>query len=101
MRKRTEKRAAARNAVKLAKDRVRLAALEDGGSPDRPIWVSSASLVEPAALALGCSACGGPVRLLEHEAKAFGAQLLRVVHASCIDCGHRRSVYVGLRDPRN
>ncbi len=101
MRKRTQKRAAARDAVKLAKDRVRLAALEEGGSAARPIWVVSASLVEPTALGLGCPACGGPVRLQEHEAKPFGAQLLRVVHAGCIDCGHRRTVYIGLRDPLN
>ena len=42
-RSRTERREREREAKKLAEARVKLAALEPGGAPDRPVEVTSAS----------------------------------------------------------
>lgn len=100
-RSRTERREADRSAVKLAEARLKLAALESGGSPERPIDVSSASIVEPHAAGLECAACGGPTRVLEHSAvtipDASGSpRALRVVHVRCTRCGVERNIYFRL-----
>src|SRR5689334_697049 len=57
-RARTERREAARDAVKMAVARMKLAALEPGGAEDRPIEVTSASIIEPHASSMICPACG-------------------------------------------
>jgi hypothetical protein len=99
-RPRTERREAVRDAEKLARVRLKLAALEPGGAPDRPIEVTSASIIEPHASSMVCAACGNlGVRVEEHVAKtvegASGepARRLRVVHVTCQRCGTRREVY--------
>ena len=99
-RSRTERREAARDAAKLARARVKLAALEAGGAPDRPIEVASASIIEPHAASMACAACGAPnVRVEEHVALTLPgdggepARRLRVVHVICPRCGTRREVY--------
>ena len=93
-RSRTERREAERKAVKLAKARVKLATLEAGGGPDRPIEVSSASVVEPHAEGLPCAACGEAVRVEEHVADTRTG--LRVARVRCKLCGARRDVYFRL-----
>ena len=99
-RPRTERREAARDAEKLARVRVKLAALEPGGGPDRPIEVTSASIIESHASSMVCAACGNPgVRVEDHVAKTLEgapgepARRLRVVHIMCQRCGTRREVY--------
>jgi hypothetical protein len=99
-RARTERREAARDAAKTAQARMKLAALEPGGAPDRPIEVTSASIIEPHASSMPCAACGNSgVRVDEHVAKTIEgkdgepARRLRVVHAVCPRCGTRREIY--------
>ena len=93
-RPRTERREAARDAAKMARARMRLAALEPGGAPDRPIEVTSASIIEPHASSMPCPACGSQgQRVEEHVAQTIEGSRLRVVHASCPRCGMRREIY--------
>jgi len=93
-RPRTEKRIAARAADKLARRRESLAALEPGGAPDRPIDVTTASVIEVHARALACLRCGeSGVRIEEHEAREIEGRRLRVVRVACPQCGARRVVY--------
>jgi hypothetical protein len=83
-----------RENVKLARDRERLARLEPGGAPDRPIEVSSASLVEPTAESLPCPLCDGRLRALEHTAQAIDGARLRVVQVRCTHCGTQRALFL-------
>jgi ribosomal protein L44E len=91
---RAERRAAARAADKLVRGKERLARLEEGGTPERPIEVESASQVEPHALAMRCLRCEGDNRLLEHAAETIGGERLRVVRMECPRCGTKRSVWM-------
>ncbi len=90
---RARRRADARAAEKLARDRERLARLEPGGDPTRPVSVESASQVEPHALALECLRCGGPNRLEEHAAVTADGERLRLAKMNCARCGARRQVW--------
>jgi len=91
-RSRKERRAADREAIKDAKRRLKLADLEPGGSPERPIVVATPHLVEPTAKAKPCPVCGGAVRVLEHLAE--GA--LRVAVVRCSVCAIERRVHFAL-----
>ncbi|MGZ3423731.1 MAG: hypothetical protein ACXVEF_18440 [Polyangiales bacterium] len=93
-RKRTERRALDRAVKKDIERRDKLATLEAGGAPDRPLEVTSASLVEPAAKALHCARCGAELRVDEHAARTIEGTPLRVVSLSCVSCGGKRTVYV-------
>lgn len=89
-RDRTERREAERAAKKLARARLKLAVHEPGGSPDRPIEVTSASVIEVHAKGTPCAACGEHgVRVEEHEAR----EGLRIVDVLCPRCGARRDVF--------
>jgi len=89
-RARTERREAAREAAKVARARMRLAELEEGGAPGRPIEVASASVVEPHTSSLPCASCGAiGVRVEEHAAE----QGLRVARVRCARCGTRRAIW--------
>jgi hypothetical protein len=94
MRKRTQTREAQRSAVKDAKQRLKLAALEDGGTPERPIRVASASVVEPHVDSIPCVVCGQKVRIQAHDARDQNGTVLRSVHVKCTQCGVARVVYV-------
>jgi hypothetical protein len=93
---RTQRRAAARAADRLARDRERLAQLEPGGDPARPIVVESASQVEPVARARRCLRCDEALRLEEHAVATFGEQRLRVARLGCPRCGWRCEVWFRL-----
>jgi len=82
--------------VKLADAGAKLARLEAGGSPDHPIELESASLVEPHATSLPCARCGGTLRLDEHTAEIIEGSRLRVVRLHCFQCNAPRVVYVRL-----
>jgi len=73
--------------------REHLAALERGGSRDRPIPVASASVVEVRAKALHCPHCGGEYRIDEHVSIASG---LRRVDVSCRHCSRPRALWFRL-----
>lgn len=87
------RREAARGAEKLARDRERLARLEEGGSTERPIEVESASQIEPHALSLACLRCQGSNRLEEHAAATIDGERLRLVCLACARCGTRRELW--------
>lgn len=89
----TLRREIAREGEKLARARERLAALEAGGSPERPIEVVSASVVEAHARSMRCPTCDASLRVEEHAAVAHGEARLRVVTASCAQCGRRRAIW--------
>lgn len=93
-RARTELRERARQSEKLFAARSKLAALEPGGSPERPLEVSSASIVESRAETEPCLRCDARVRCDEHTTLASERGLLRVVHLRCPSCGATRTMYL-------
>lgn len=76
-------------ARKLVRDRERLAAMERGGSPARPIDVPSASVVETRARALPCAQCEGEYQVKDHQSEAG----LRVVSVTCRRCHVSRRLW--------
>lgn len=68
-----------------------------GGSPEHPIEVASAAVIEPRATSLPCPRCGGPAHVDEHEVEGHGTERLRVTRMRCGTCGHRRPLYFMLR----
>lgn len=73
---------------------MKLAALEQGGAPDRPIDVESASTIEVHATSMPCPSCGNHgVRVEEHIAETIDDRRLRIVKLKCPRCGVRRDVY--------
>lgn len=94
-RPRALRRASERAEKKLGDARERLAALSAGGSPERPLEVASASVVEGTAISLGCARCEGDVRLETHDAvTASDGRLLRRVRLVCKRCRARRDVWL-------
>lgn len=96
---RAARRQTDRDVQKLMRDRSRLAVLEKGGAPDRPIQVTSASEVEIAARSTPCFQCGAIVRVDEHLAETIDAERLRVARVSCPACGTKRSLYYRIGPP--
>ena len=96
---RAARRAAARAADKLSRQRLRLAAVEPGGAADRPVEVSSASVVEPHAASMPCAYCGVfPTRVLDHSVRHLASEdgterRVRVVRVRCSACGVERDVF--------
>ncbi len=93
-RPRARRRASAQAARRLAADRERLAALEPGGSPERPLEVESASIVEPRAVDLGCLHCDAVPRVEAQDAVRVDDRVLRRVRLRCRACGAEREVWV-------
>lgn len=95
---RAARREAARAAGKLAAARRRLAALQAGGTPDHPIEVASASVVELHATSMDCLTCGrSPTRIVDHTVRhtesGGEARRLRVVRVKCASCGAERELF--------
>lgn len=90
---RGERRALEREVEKDAARRDKLATLLPGGAPERPIEVSTASLVEPTARGQRCVRCEGEVRVESHDARSIDGVPLRVVTVACAACGHQRALY--------
>lgn len=91
---RAARNAAERARVKLADAGAKLAQLEAGGSPENPIELESASLVEPTTTSTPCARCGGHLRVDDHTAEKINGALTRVVHAHCYECGAPRVLYM-------
>jgi len=89
-RKRTEQRERARAMRRLVRDREKLAALSVGGSEDRPIQVTSASVVEVRVRHLSCPQCDGEYKVKEHRSPASG---IRSVDVTCQMCGVSRTLW--------
>jgi len=92
-RSRTQRRADERALRKLVRDRERLAALEPGGSRERPIAVDSASVVEVRIRRLACPQCEGEYKVDEHRAPESG---IRQVRVTCTRCGVSRELWFRL-----
>ncbi len=91
---RTQRRDLARAHEKLVAQRRRLAALEPGGSAERPIAVASASVIESQALSQPCLACDeSRQRLVEHRAEEIEGARLRVVDVRCAVCSASRRFF--------
>ncbi|HEY7957507.1 MAG TPA: MJ0042-type zinc finger domain-containing protein [Polyangia bacterium] len=87
---RTARRRAERGARELVRDREKLAALDIGGSPERPIEVSSSAVIEGRARAQRCPQCGGSYRIEDHQAPSA---TLREVAVRCAQCGVGRRLW--------
>ncbi len=95
--KRSERRERDRAQAKLAKDLERLWKLGPGGSPERPIAITSPSEVEVLAKSTRCPICQGELRVEEHAAETLGSVRLRVARVVCVLCRAPRSIYFQLR----
>jgi hypothetical protein len=96
-RPRTVRREEARQVLGLARDRERLFRLEAGGTPERPIDVDSASVVDVRASRVPCPRCGGEQAVKEHAAVGgtHGVRL-REARLECRRCGAQRSLWFRL-----
>ena len=99
-RARTELRTRARQQEKLFEARSKLALLEPGGTPVRPLEVSSASVVEARAEAEPCLRCDGTTRCEEHTTLSTPQGLLRVARLRCSSCGTERLLYLRILPSR-
>jgi len=97
--KRAARRLSARAHARLVRDQERLARLEPGGAPDRPLMIDSPVLVDGRAVAKPCPLCGGTLRLDAHTAEAVDGVRLRIASVTCTQCGVHRSVYFRLTEP--
>lgn len=96
---RTARRQRARAHAKLVGDLERLARLQPGGAPDRPIAVASVAQVEVIAARGPCPLCEGSLQLLEHAQETIEGERLRVVRLQCTACGTPRAVWFRLVEP--
>lgn len=99
-RKRTARRSSEREQAKIKRDLLRLAALAPGGSPERPILISSPSEVEVHAGCMPCPVCQSGVKVEEHAAETVSGMRLRVARVVCSFCHERRNVYFQLEAAR-
>lgn len=92
-RARTERRAAARQADKLARDAERAWLAGPGASPARALHVESASGVEPRARNLACPRCHSALGTVDHRAETIAGERLRVVGVRCASCRWTGTTY--------
>lgn len=93
-RARTVDRDAARKRESLLADREALRRLEPGGSVERPLEVSSASVVEARAEDERCFRCDTPMRLEEHLSQRTTSGLVRVAKLRCPRCSTPRTLFM-------
>ena len=98
-RARTLVRADARRQQRLHEDREKLRLLEPGGSPERPLEVSSVSVVEARAEAERCFQCDLPMRVEEHATRESGRGLVRAVRLCCPRCAAPREIFLRIAGP--
>jgi hypothetical protein len=80
-------------------DLERLARLQPGGAPDRPVEIESAAQVEPIATRTPCPLCEATLALREHAQETVDGERLRVARLDCTSCGVPRSIWFRLREP--
>ena len=88
-RARTVRRIAERDARRLVLVREQLALIQPGGSPERPIEVPSAAVVESRARSKPCPQCEGELEVKDHQREAG----LRVVTLTCRQCHAPRQLW--------
>jgi hypothetical protein len=97
-RPRAKRREAERGLTKLQAARERLFLLEPGGSPERPLAVSSAAVIEAQAESVPCARCDGKQDVVEHVAVTVGGVRLREVRLRCRQCATSRSLWFRIND---
>lgn len=97
-RSRTKLREAARSLQKLRAARERLLALEPGGSPERPVLVVSAAVVETHAESVPCPRCNNKHEVTEHLAVTVDGSRLREARLRCRQCGSTRSLWFRIQE---
>ncbi len=97
-RPRTKLREGARAVAKLQNARQRLFELEQGGSPERPVRIASAAVVESHAESVPCPLCDGKQEVREHAAVTMRGARLREARLRCRQCGTTRSLWFQLQD---
>jgi hypothetical protein len=90
------RRARAREEQELARDQERLARLQPGGTPERPVSIESPAQVDVIASATPCPLCRGTLRLVEHAAETVAGVRLRVARLVCTGCRTPRALYFRL-----
>ncbi|GAB4215462.1 MAG: hypothetical protein OHK0013_41070 [Sandaracinaceae bacterium] len=98
-RPRTARREAERALQKLADARAKLARMQPGGDPARPIEVVSASVIESRAESLPCARCEGALRVHEHRVASGPCGTLREVELRCKRCGTPRVLWFRVLAP--
>jgi hypothetical protein len=93
---RTARREHERDLKKLVRDKARLAELEVGGAPERPIEVDSPSVIPVRARSTPCPLCGGELRLEEETAEVRHGVRLRAARMTCALCGVGRQLWFRL-----
>lgn len=96
---RTVARRRERDQRELVRDLERLARLQPGGAPERPIEIDSPAVVDVMAIADPCPLCRGSLRLDEHAADTIAGRRLRVARVTCTTCEVERAVYFRLIEP--
>ena len=81
------------------REQERLARLQPGGTPERPIAIESPSQVEVIASAAPCPLCAAVLRVVEHAAETVDGVRLRVARLACTRCGVPRTLYFRLATP--
>jgi hypothetical protein len=97
-RPRTKLRETARTVDKLRIARERLFGLEVGGSPERPLSIASAAVVEIQAESVPCPRCEGKHEVSEHVAVTVQGIRLREARLRCRRCGTTRSLWFRISD---
>ena len=77
----------------------RIAGELPGGSPEQPIDVASASVVEGAARATACVQCGGDLELRGDRATSTPRGVLREVAVACRRCHAPRTLWFRIAPP--
>lgn len=80
-------------------DLERLARLQPGGAPDRPLEIASPAQVEVIAERTPCPLCGATLALREHAQETVSGERLRVARLACTSCGVPRAVWFRLLEP--
>ena len=97
-RPRAKRRESQRAGEKLKAARERLFQLEIGGSPERPLPVVSAAVVEAHAESVPCPRCEGKHEVVEHVAVTVSRVRLREARLRCRQCGTTRSLWFRISD---
>ena len=97
---RTERRRAERKLRDVVQLRTKLADLEDGGTPERPIAAATPSVIESKTATKACPLCGGGVVITGHDVVQREGHSLRAVRAKCKLCHVERTTYFEIRAER-
>lgn len=92
-RPRTQRRRDERSARDLVRDKEKLARMERGGSPERPIEVDTSSVIDGRARSTPCPLCEGSLIWNEQTAERIGGEILRAVHLVCARCHAPRTFW--------